>query len=71
MVELGIAIDFDRFMTSERINILILAFTSKTGQSVARKTHRFFLLLFFYQREDILGHFKGLISDSRHKGLSR
>ena len=30
------SIDFDRFMTSEGTDALILAFTSKTGQSVAR-----------------------------------
>ena len=40
------SIDFDRFMTSEGTDTLILAFTSKTGQSVARYTHRFFYLDF-------------------------
>ena len=61
----------DRFMTSEGTDTLILAFTVKTGQSLARKTHRFFLFGFFYQREDIFRHFIGIISDSRHKGFSR
>ena len=31
-----LSIDFDRFMTSEGTDTLILAFTWKTGQSVAR-----------------------------------
>ena len=62
---------FGRFMTSEGTDALILAFTSKTGQSVARYTHRIFLFGFFNQREDIFTHFKGLISSSRHKGFAR
>ena len=33
--------DFDRFMTSEG---LILAFTLKTGQSVAHREHKIFYL---------------------------
>ena len=65
------SIDFDRFMTSEGTDALILVFTSKTGQSVARYTHRIFLFGFFSQREDIFTHFIGLISSSRHKGFSR
>ena len=40
-------------MTSEGTDTLILAFSSKTGQSVARYTHRIFLFGFFNQREDI------------------
>ena len=40
------SIDFDRFMTSEGSDALIFAFTSKTGQSVARYTHRIFYLDF-------------------------
>ena len=63
------SIDFDRFMTSEGTDMLILASTSKTGQSVASNIQIFFL--FFYQREDIFRHSIGLISDSRHKGFSR
>ena len=37
---------FDRFITSEGTDALSLAFTSKTGQSVARYTHRFYYLDF-------------------------
>ena len=40
------SIDFDRFMTSEGTDAFILAFTSKTGQYVARYTHRIFYLDF-------------------------
>ena len=58
-------------MMSEGTDTLILAFTSKTGQSVARYTHRFFLFGFFNQREDIFMHFIGLILSSRHKGFAR
>ena len=58
-------------MTSEGTDTLILAFTSKTGQSVARHTHRIFLFGFFYQREDIFMHFIGLILRTRHKGFAR
>ena len=36
------SIGFNRFMTSEGIETLILAFTSKTGQSVAYTRHRIF-----------------------------
>ena len=46
-------------MTSEGTDTLILAFTSKTGQSVARLTHRIVLFGFFNQREDIFTHFIG------------
>ena len=65
------SIDFDRFMTSEGTDTLILAFTSKAGQSVARYTHRIFLFGFFNQSEDIFMHFIGLILSSRHKGFAR
>ena len=60
----------DRFMTSEGTDALIFAFTSKTGQSVARYTHQIFLFGFFSQREDIFTHLIGLISSSRHKGFA-
>ena len=40
------SIDFDRFMTSEGTKMLILAFTSKTGQSVVHTKHRIFYLDF-------------------------
>ena len=36
--------DFDRFMTSEGTKTFILAFTLKTGQSVARTGHKIFYL---------------------------
>ena len=65
------SIDFDRFMMSEGTDTLILAFTSKTGQSVARLPHRIVLFGFFNQREDMFTHFIGLISSSRHKGFAR
>ena len=58
-------------MTSEGTDELILAFTSETGQSVARYTHRILLFGFFNQRKDIFTHFIGLISSSRHKGFAR
>ena len=58
-------------MTSEGTDTLILAFTSKTGQSVARLPHRIVLFEFFNQREDIFTHFIGLISSSRHEGLNK
>ena len=66
------SIVFDRFMTSEGIKTLILAFTSKTGQSVEHTRHGIFLLFgFFCQRADILRHFKGFILDFILKGYSR
>ena len=55
----------------EDTEILILAFTSKTGQSVALNRHRIFLFRFFSQREDIFRHFISLISDSRVQEYSR
>ena len=36
------SVDFGRFMTSEGTERLILAFTSKTGQSVAHNRHGIF-----------------------------
>ena len=38
--------DFDRFMTSEGSDTLILPFTSKTGQSVAQNRQKIFLFGF-------------------------
>ena len=61
----------DGFMTSEGTNTLILAFTSKMGQSVAHNTLRIFSFGLFCPREDIFRHLIGLISDSRPKGVSR
>ena len=58
------SIDFDQFMTSEGTKPLILAFTSKKGQSVEHTRHRIFLFGFFCQKEDILRFFIGLILDS-------
>ena len=61
------SVDFGRFMTSEGTETLILAFTSKTGQSVAHNSHRIFLFSYFCEREEILRHFICLISDPRLK----
>ena len=58
-------------MSIEDTDTLILAFTSKTGRSVARNTHRIFLVGFLCQREDIITHLIGIFSDSRCKGFSR
>ena len=55
-------------MTPEGTETLILAFTSKTGKSVAHNRHKIFSFGFFYQREDIFRHFIGRTSDSRLKG---
>ena len=41
------SIDFDRFMTSEGSETLILPFTSKTGQSVAQNKQKIFLFWFY------------------------
>ena len=38
--------DFDRFMTSEGMTVFILAFTLKTGQSVAHRGLKIFILEF-------------------------
>ena len=38
--------DFDRLMTSEGSKMFILAFTLKTGQSVAHRGHKIFYLEF-------------------------
>ena len=59
------------FMTPEGTGTLILAFTSKTGQSVAHNRNRIVLIGFFCQREDIFRHFIGLMPDSRVKAYSR
>ena len=40
----------DRFLTSEGADALILAFTSRTGRSVARWAPRIFLFGFFNRR---------------------
>ena len=53
------SIGFDRFMTSEGTETLILVLTSKTGQSVTHNRHKIFSFGFFYQREDIFRHFIG------------
>ena len=58
-------------MTSEGIDMLNLAFTLETRQSVARCTRKIFLFGFFCQTEDVLRHFIGLIADFRPEGLSR
>ena len=47
------SVDFGRFMTSEGTKTLILAFISKTGQSIAHNRHEKFLFGFFFQRMDI------------------
>ena len=46
-------VNFGPFMTPEGTETLILAFTSKTGQSVAHNRHRIFYLDFFSVRERI------------------
>ena len=57
-----------RFYDVRRYRHVVLTITSKTGQSVARiNTHTIFLFGFLCQREDILRHFIGIISDSRPK----
>ena len=73
-----LSIDFDRFMTSEGTDACIFTLISKTEQYVARNTHiiilfgfLYQLFGFLYQREDVIRHFIGIISDSRHRGLSR
>ena len=43
-------VDFGRFMTPEGTETLILAITSKTGQSVAHNRYRIYLFGFFGQR---------------------
>ena len=58
-------VGFDRFMTSEGSETLILAFTSKTGKPVAHTRHRIFQNIFFYQVKETLRHFMGKISESR------
>ena len=47
-----------RFIPSDGTDLLILASSSITGQSVARNIHRIFLFRFFFrQRGDILRHY--------------
>ena len=55
------SVAFGRFMTPEGSETLILALTSKTGQSVAHNRHIICLFGFFYQRGDILRYFISLI----------
>ena len=63
--------DFGRFITSEGTKTLILAFNSKTGQSVAHSRHGIFLFGFLCQRMGIFRHFISLISNSRVQKYSR
>ena len=65
------SVDFGRLITPEVTERVILAFTSKTGQSVAHYRHIIFSFDFFCHRGDRLRHFVGLISDYRRKGLFR
>ena len=44
---------FDRFMTSECTERLILAFSSKTGQSEAHTRHKFLKEIFLSDKEYI------------------
>ena len=55
-------------MASEGTETLILAFTSKTGQSVAHTRHRIFKYRFFCQVKDTLRHFIDLIHNPDFKG---
>ena len=64
------SVGFGRFMTLECNETLILAFTSKTGQSVAHNRHGIFIFGFFYQREDVLRHFIGLTRTVRGSDYS-
>ena len=57
-------------MMSEGSDMLILPFTSKTGQSVAQNRQDFFIWGLLVNRRHILA-FIGLISDSRLNGYSR
>ena len=45
-------------MTSEGTDTLILACTSKTGQPVARYTHRFFIWIFLSERGYIYAFYR-------------
>ena len=45
----------DRFMTSEGTDTLILAFTSKTGQSVAHNSQNFFYFRFSVREKTYSG----------------
>ena len=60
-----LSIDFDRILTSEGTDTLILAYTSKTGQSVEHyiDTDNFYFNFFCHcQKEELFWHFIGLIS---------
>ena len=59
------SVDFGRFMTPEGTETLILAFISKTEQSVAHNSHIIFSFGFFYQREDIFRHYIDRTSNFR------
>ena len=64
------SVDFGRLMKSEATEMLILAFTSKTGQFVAHNRNRTILFGFSF-RECIFRHFVSLFSDSRVQGYLR
>ena len=49
------SVDFGRFMTPEGTKTYILAFTSKTGQSVAHNRHGIFLFYFSVREKIYLG----------------
>ena len=54
-------------MMSEGTKTLILALTSKTGQSVVHNGHGIFLFGFFCQRMDIFRYFISLIQTPEFK----
>ena len=56
-------------MTSEGTDTLFVAFTSKTGQSVAHNRHIIFLFRFFGQREDIFYVFYRGSRSSYHNSI--
>ena len=58
-------------MPSEGTETLILAFTLKTGQSVAQNRCTTFLFGLFYQRIDIYRNLISLISDYKVQGYGR
>ena len=64
------SVDFGRLMKSKATEMLILAFTSETGQFVAHNRNRTFLFGFSV-KECIFKHFVSLISDSRVQGYFR
>ena len=65
-----LSIDVDRFMTSEGTDTFILAITSKTGQSVARNTHKIFLFGFVLSERHILFE-RYILSERYIKGFYR